>query len=137
MTTRGGEPEGTVPSTDPASDVTALDHRALDEARCVALAGLEMTLDQAEFGGGFPDTIEEIEAAPEGLGMGVVLVLDGAPVGLCLLKRPPFSPSWAVPDAVTLHGLKIDRRRQGAGLGRRLLGHAVGMARLAWPYAFS
>ena len=94
-----------------------------------------MAPEQSEFGGDFKGSIAEIEAAPSDLRLGAVLSFGDAPVGLCLLKCPPFAPDWAHDDAVTLHGLKIDRSVQGRGFGRLLMRGAIALARTRWPAA--
>lgn len=117
------------------SSVKVVSFNALDPERRAALADLAVAPEQSEFGGDFKGSIAEIEAAPSDLHLGAVLSFGDAPVGLCLLKRPPFAPDWARDDAVTLHGLKIDRSVQGRGFGRVLMRGAIDLARTRWPAA--
>lgn len=89
--------------------------------------------DQQKFGGSFEETLEQYlsYACPTIRGF-CILKTDG-PVGLMVLKRPPSSPDWVPEDAASLHGLKIDQRWQGRGLGKRALLLAIDEAVAIWP----
>ena len=42
-------------------------------------------------------------------------------VGFVLLRAQQLAPSWAPPDAVTLHNLRIDREQQGRGYAKQAI----------------
>lgn len=99
-----------------------------------ALRELSVTSEQAAFGGDFYSGVDDALAS-DPLVIGHALMLDGAPVGLFLLKRPPASPEWAPKDAVTLHALKFGSEYQGRGLGRTAMTTVIDAARAMTPLA--
>lgn len=108
---------------------------SLSQKQRSALAELQISQNQIEFGGDFSSSVQEIEAAPVDLCFGAVLFTADTIAGLCIFKRPPFAPNWAHVDAITLHGLKIDQNWQGEGFRRRLMIGGIQMAIARWPEA--
>ena len=100
------------------------------------LRSLQVSKSQDDFGGTFAETVEEWRANAGQSVLGLCFTTyNGAPVGIVLLKRPPASPDWTPPSAVSLHGLKIAHTFQGQGFGRKALELAIDEARMTWPDA--
>ncbi len=111
-------------------DLCQLDARQIDRLR-----RLKIPEPQIEFGGSFEQSVAEcLDGAPPCM-RGFGILVDAAPVGLVILKRPPCSPDWASDDMVTLHALKIGANWQGLGYGRAALSGALTMCRSIWPRA--
>jgi len=96
---------------------------------------LEIPDQQVEFGGSFSQSVDECLGGPPASIRGLGILLNGLPIGLVVLKRPPLSPEWAADDMVTLHGLKIDARWQGQGHGKAGFTGAVALCAAVWPEA--
>lgn len=111
------------------------DLSAISEDQRESLAALRLPEAQYEYGGSFESSMEACAAGDGALIKGLVILADRIPIGMVLLKRPPLSPDWASEDAVTLHGLKIDRRWQGRGYGRVALAKTIERAKAIWPSA--
>ena len=107
----------------------------LDDEQRRALRRLAVSDEQLDFGGSFEQSIDECLAGPRQSIRGLGVMLGRAPIGFVVLKRPPLSPDWADETMVTLHGLKIDIRRQGKGFGRAAFVGALAMCREIWPEA--
>lgn len=99
------------------------------------LQRLAVAKGQEEFGGTFAATVEEWQSADKSHVYGLIFFFDEAPVGCVLLKRPPASPSWVEPGDVSVHGLKIDTRIQGVGLGGMAFAATLEAAKKRWPQA--
>ncbi len=107
----------------------------LREDQIIALRSLEVSNAQREFGGSFDETLQECRSDRDATTLGFGIHKNGIFVGILALKRPPASPDWVQDDAVSLHGLKIDQRWQGQGLGKQALALLVEEAAIAWPKA--
>lgn len=99
------------------------------------LKGLSVAKGQEEFGGTFAATLEEWHSADTSLVHGLIFSLDQAPVGCVLLKHPPASPEWLQQGDISIHGLKIDYRFQGLGLGGLAFAATLTAAKVRWPQA--
>ena len=118
-----------------ASTVTLEDLARLSGQQLERLRQLTIPDQQIEFGGSFDRSVDAcLSGAPDSY-RGFAILLDGSPIGLVILKRPPDSPAWASEDTVTLHGLKIDAGLQGKGYGRAAMAGAMEAARSTWPDA--
>lgn len=118
-----------------AARVTLVDWQDLAADGRAAVAALEISQRQADYAGTVAKAIDDVDAACPRHLRGFAVVAAGAVVGFLILKRPPAAPDWAGADTVTLHALMIDRRFQGAGLGRAALAAAIDTARRIWPDA--
>lgn len=113
-----------------ALEITDLGSAQIEEVR-----RLKVSRKQAEFGGSFEHSLDTcLRGSCETL-RGYCFLQHGAFIGMGILKRPPSSPNWVPADAVSLHALKIDRRVQGLGLGRKAFVLASCIAISSWPDA--
>jgi GrpB-like predicted nucleotidyltransferase (UPF0157 family)/GNAT superfamily N-acetyltransferase len=95
--------------------------------------GLSIPSAQIEFAGGIGQAVVAAEAADGESAVGLA-VLDGrVPVGFLLLSRGVRRPDWAPEEAVALTAMRIDRSRQGQGLGQRALGLVDTWVAAHWP----
>ncbi|MDA7963563.1 GNAT family N-acetyltransferase [Ruegeria sp.] len=97
------------------------------------IARLQVTLEQAEFGGSFADSLSQFHA---GIGRNArcfAFFCDSDPIGIVILKVPPAAPDWVGLNAISLHGFKIAKPWQGKGLGKRCFGLCVDRIRSEWP----
>lgn len=115
--------------------IELLELSAISDDQRASLAALTLPEAQYEYGGNFKSSMAECDAGDEALIRGLVILAGQTPIGIVLLKRPPLSPNWASEDAITLHGLKIDRRWQGRGYGRAALRKTIEVAKKIWPSA--
>ena len=113
-----------------ASDLSDLSAGQIEGISRLRVAGV-----QEDFGGTFAQSVEEWRAAPRGRLLGIGFLIGQEPIGLVLLKRPPASPEWTPPQAMSLHGFKIAEAWQGRGFGTAALRLAVDLARRTWPDA--
>ena len=111
-------------------DCADLEIEDLDALRC-----LRVTDEQIEFGGSFEESLAIRSDIPPESGRVLCFVLDRSPVGIVVLKRPPYSPDWVPRSAVSMHGLKIAEAFQGQGLGKQAFKLAVTQASALWPDA--
>lgn len=111
------------------------DWRDLSPDQKVQVAAVQIPAEQQDFAGTVAQALELCRTSnPEHL-RGFAVLADGKTVGFVTLKRPPLSPEWARADAVTLHGLQIDRHYQGLGYGSAAFRAAIEAARRCWPTA--
>ena len=90
---------------------------ALSPAQQKQVAALTISEAQERYAGTIAKAIEDCRANPPDQLRGFAVLAGGKAVGFVTLKRPPLSPPWVPDDAVSLHGLQIDRRLQGRGYG--------------------
>ena len=107
----------------------------LSDRQICGLKRLEISDQQAAFGGSFERSIDECLSGSPRTVRGLAILLDCSPMGLVVLKRPPLSPAWASEEMVTLHGLKIDIHWQGKGYGRAAFSGAMAVCKSIWPDA--
>lgn len=100
-----------------AAQVELVDWRALASAERDAVANLEISAEQVEFAGTIARSIAACEAGDAAEVAGLAIRSGGEIVGWVLLKRGKAAPAWAEADAVVVGGLRIDRHRQGRGIG--------------------
>ena len=117
------------------SDIELNDLALLSARQRDRLRRLMIPARQIEFGGSFESSMEDCLSGPPDSIRGLAIELDGSPIGLVVLKRPPRAPAWASEDMVTLHALKLDARWQGKGYGRAAFAAAIDAARSIWPEA--
>lgn len=96
---------------------------------------LTVAEDQAEFGGTFLDSLGTILGSNSETVQGYCFLYEKMPIGIVLLKRPPSSADWVPARAASLHGLKIDSKWQGRGLGKEAFRLAFETAARRWPEA--
>ncbi len=118
-------------------ELKAQDMAVLSEHQLMALAALEVSKVQEDLGGSFQGSVKEWQATGTQQILGLCFQQNGEPVGMVLLKRPPLSPEWTPRSAASLHGLKIAKAHQGAGLGRRAFALGVEHVKKTWPDAKS
>ncbi|WP_299475135.1 GNAT family N-acetyltransferase [uncultured Roseibium sp.] len=114
-----------------------LDFAELNPAQVSFARSLEVSPAQVDFGGTFESSLDLIASEQSETLRGYCFLKDEEVVGLVVLKRPPSSPDWVEPGAVSLHALKIDRRWQGQGLGKEAFEQTVHAAATRWPDAKS
>ena len=111
------------------------DWRDLTADQVVQATAVQIPAEQQDFAGTVAQALELCRSSDPGHLRGFAVLADGQTVGFVTLKRPPLSPDWAPADAVTLHGLQIDRRYQGLGFGSAAFRAAIEAARRCWPAA--
>lgn len=116
-------------------DVALTDLAQMPAPQLDRLRHLTISDRQIEFGGSFDSSVEDCLSGPQDSIRGLGVLLEGSPIGLAVLKRPPLSPAWAAEDTVTLHALKIGADWQGQGYGRAAFAGAIAMSRSIWPDA--
>lgn len=107
----------------------------LSATELAEIASLEITPQQAEFGGSFADSLSQYHANNDGSVRCFVFFYDSEPIGIVVLKVPPAAPNWVGLNAISLHGFKIRSSWQGKGLGKRCLGICLDKIRSEWPSA--
>ena len=117
----------------PAIDLC--DWRDLSPEQEAQVASLQISAEQQDFAGTAAQALEACRASDPAYLRGFAVLLDHRAIGFVTLKRPPLSPDWAPADAVTLHGLQIDRRCQGRGYGAVAFEAALDAVRRCWPAA--
>lgn len=114
----------------------AVDLETMADVDLAALTSLKVSKEQQEFGGTFPGSVEDWKRRSGSNTYGLAFFVEGqTPAGIVLLKRPPDSPDWTPPKAISLHGLKIAKALQGRGLGRSALQLSIEGAQARWPDA--
>ena len=111
------------------------DSRDLTPEQQEQVVAVRISAEQQDFAGTVAQALETCRSSSPDHLQGFAVLLNGRAIGFVTLKRPPLSPDWAPADAVTLHGLQIDRRYQGQGLGSAAFGAAIEAARRCWPEA--
>lgn len=94
----------------------------------IELLGEQKTLVGDAYG-----AVHGLTARPASDIQGYALLVDDVARGFFLLKRRSLLPRWANGQTVTLHGLMIDRRYQGRGLGKNCLEQLPDLVRELWP----
>ena len=118
-----------------AAAVTLLDWHGLSDSQHAELAALRISDRDVDYAGTIAKAVDDCRSTPPDRLRGFAVVAADEVVGFVILKRPPASPEWAGADAVTLHGLRIDTRHRGRGLGRAAFAAAIDTARRLWPDA--
>ena len=121
--------------TELGKGVTLVDWQDLSESQRAELAALRISDRDVDYAGTIAKLVDDCRSTPPDRLRGFAVLAADAIVGFVILKRPPASPEWAGADAVTLHGLRIDTRHRGRGLGRAALAAAIDTARRLWPGA--
>jgi len=118
-------------------ELAAQNLSVLSEHQLISLAALKIGKRQEDLGGSFQGSVKEWQDTKSHHILGLCFSQHRNPVGMVLLKRPPLSPEWTPPSAVSLHGLKIAQAHQGVGFGRRAFELSVAHAKRTWPNATS
>ena len=119
--------------TDPEPILDVCNFTQLTNAQRAVLTALNLSDHQEFLGGSFRESMDAWTAGPASHVLGHCFLIGGTPVGLTLFKRPPQSPDWVPPDAVSLHGLKIATPWQGQGLGKTAFRLALMQLKRDWP----
>lgn len=84
-----------------------------------SVTGIELDEhDEDLAGGGMVMIYERLRRRPEPSSCHPFLVtVDRVTVGFLMLREGPALPSWANPDAISLHNFRISRKAQGRGFG--------------------
>ncbi len=117
------------------ASIDIINCRDLSAAQLENLRRLSVSKDQVEFGGTFGETLDAGLSDRSGAVQAYCFLKDDAPIGIVALKRAPATADWVPPNAVSLHGFKIDVGWQGKGLGKTTFRLAVGAAVQKWPDA--
>lgn len=115
------------------SELIATSIANLSISKRAALSSLRVSGDQEDLGGTFEASVCEWENANAETLFALAFLIGDDPIGIVLFKRPPSSPYWVQKGDVSLHGLKIDKSRQGKGLGRAAFGLAIDAVGEHWP----
>lgn len=116
--------------------LAAVDLETMTDADLAVLSRLQVSKEQEDFGGTFSGSIEEWTGRTGLDTFGLAFFFERqTPAGIVLLKRPPASPTWTPPQAISLHGLKIAKTFQGRGLGHAALRLAIEKAQARWADA--
>jgi GNAT superfamily N-acetyltransferase len=94
---------------------------------------IELLGEQKSLVGDAYGAVHGLTARPTSDIQGYALLVDGVARGFFLLKRRSLLPRWANGQTVTLHGLMIDRRYQGRGLGKSCLERLPDLVHELWP----
>lgn len=94
---------------------------------------IELADEQKRSVGDIHGVLHALTARPSSDIQGFALLVDDVPRGFFLLKRRSLLPQWARGRTATLHGLMIDRRYQGLGLGAACMGELPALALCLWP----
>ena len=97
------------------------------------LEAIELLDSQRSLVGDVFGALHTLTALPVSDIQGYALLVDEVPQGIFVLKRRTLLPTWAEGRTATLHALMIDRRFQGAGLGRYCLQQLPELATGLWP----
>ena len=116
-----------------AARIDLVDWRTLTTAERDAVANLEISAEQIEFAGIIARSVAACEAGDAAEVAGLAIRAEGDIVGWVLLKRGQSAPAWADADAVVVGGLRIDRRRQGRGIGAAAVAALAPWVARHWP----
>lgn len=94
---------------------------------------IELLDEQKTLVGDAYGAVHALTARPASDIQGYALLIDDVARGFFLLKRRSLLPRWANGQTVSLHGLMIDRRYQGLGLGKSCLERVPDLVRELWP----
>lgn len=111
------------------------DWRELTPEQRAQVMAVEIPAEQQDFAGTVAKALDLCRASNPDHLRGFAVLANEKAIGFVTLKRPPLSPNWTPADAVTLHGLQIDRRCQGRGYGSAAFRAAIEAARQCWPAA--
>jgi GNAT superfamily N-acetyltransferase len=94
---------------------------------------IELLNEQKTLVGDAHGAVHALTARPASDIQAYALLINDVARGFFLLKRRSLLPRWANGQTVTLHGLMIDRRYQGLGLGKTCLERLPGLVLELWP----
>lgn len=113
--------------------LTLRDWQALDDAGLAALHALQIDPAQVEFAGTLERALASCAKGPPEDIVGLVIKHGGTVVGFVVLQRASRQPEWAPKGAAAVSAMRIDRHRQGQGLGRAALAAVDDWLRQHWP----
>jgi GNAT superfamily N-acetyltransferase len=111
------------------------DWQTLDASGLAALHALQIDPAQVEFAGTLERALASCAKGPPGEIAGLAIEQDGAVVGFVVLQHGSRRPDWAPEGAAAVSAMRIDRHRQGQGLGRAALAAVDDWLRRHWPAA--
>jgi len=109
------------------------DVRSLDAHGLAAVHALQIDPEQLEFAGTLERALASCERGPPEHIAGLAIEQDGAIVGLVVLQHASRRPDWAPEGSAAVSAMRIDRRRQGQGLGQAALAAVPAWLRAHWP----
>jgi len=108
-------------------------YEALSAVQHQQVQQIELLDEQKACMGGIHGGLHALTARPRADIQGYVLLVADVPRGFFLLKRRSLLPPWAREQTATLHGLMIDRRHQGLGLGKACVQALPELIADLWP----
>lgn len=116
-----------------ALNISLIPYQQLSALQRSQLCALELTAGQRMFVGDIHGALHMLTATPATDILGIALLIDDVARGFFVLKRAALLPEWAPAKSASLHGLMIDRRYQGMGLGRQCLTALPALVDRLWP----